>query len=214
MLSQWAKKVNLLSESATVAISDRARELQQSGVKVVNLGSGDPDFKTPSHIVEAGVNAINQGFTHYVSSKGIPELRKAITAKFQRDNNLVYDPDTEVIVTAGSKLALFITLATIIEPGDEVLYFDPAWVSYKPMIQMLGGLPVGVHLRPEDNFALDADELKMRITSRTKAMILNSPNNPTGRVLTQNELNIVEQPDRARPNAKRTKHRRKSRCRT
>ena len=191
MPSEWTKKVNLLSESATVAISDRARELQQSGVKVVNLGGGDPDFRTPSHIAEAGVNAINQDFTHYVSSKGIPELRKAITAKFQRDNNLVYDPDTEVIVTAGGKLALFITLATIIEPGDEVLYFDPAWVSHEPMIQMLGGLPVGVHLHQEDNFALDADELKMQITSRTKAMILNSPNNPTGRVLTQNELNIV-----------------------
>ena len=96
MLNRWAKKINSLSESMTVAVSDRARELQQSGVKVVNLGGGDPDFNTPPHIVEAAFDAINKGFTHYVASKGIPELRKAITAKFQRDNQLFYNPDTEI----------------------------------------------------------------------------------------------------------------------
>jgi len=143
MPGRWAKKIDLLSESMTVAVSDRARELQQRGVKVVNLGGGDPDFNTPPHIVEAAVTAMNQGLTHYVASKGIPELRKAITAKFQRDNHVAYDPDTEVIVTASGKLALYITLAAMIEPGDEVLYFDPAWVSYEPMIRMLdtGGRP-------------------------------------------------------------------------
>jgi aspartate aminotransferase len=191
MSGRWAQKIDLLSESMTVAVSDRARELQQRGVKVVNLGGGDPDFNTPPHIVEAAVKAMNQGLTHYVASKGIPELRKAITAKFQRDNHVAYDPDTEVIVTASGKLALYMTLATMIEPGDEVLYFDPAWVSYEPMIRMLDGIPVGVPLRPEDNFLLDGDVLKRRITPRTKAMILNSPNNPTGRVLTRDELNIV-----------------------
>jgi aspartate aminotransferase len=191
MPGRWAKKIDVLSESMTVAVSDRARELQQRGVKVVNLGGGDPDFNTPPHIVEAAVTAMNQGLTHYVASKGIPELRKAITAKFQRDNRVAYDPDTEVIVTASGKLALYMTLATMIEPGDEVLYFDPAWVSYEPMIRMLDGIPVGVPLRPEDNFLLDGDVLKSRITPRTKAMILNSPNNPTGRVLTPEELNVV-----------------------
>ena len=191
MQGRWALKIDSLSESMTVAVSDRARELQQRGVKVVNLGGGDPDFNTPPHIVEAAVTAMNQGLTHYVASKGIPELRKAITAKFQRDNRVAYDPDTEVIVTASGKLALYMTLATIIEPGDEVLYFDPAWVSYEPMIRMLDGIPVAVPLRPEDNFLLDGDVLKSRITPRTKAMILNSPNNPTGRVLTLEELNVV-----------------------
>jgi aspartate aminotransferase len=191
MPGRWAKKIDLLSESMTVAVSDRARELQQRGVKVVNLGGGDPDFNTPPHIVEAAVNAMNQGLTHYVASKGIPELRKAITAKLQRDNHVAYDPDTEVIVTASGKLALYIALAAIVEPGDEVLCFDPAWVSYEPMIRMLDGIPVDVPLRPEDNFILDGDVLKSRITPRTKAMILNSPNNPTGRVLTPEELNVV-----------------------
>lgn len=191
MAKRWAQKIDSLSESMTVAVSDRARELQQKGVKVVNLGGGDPDFDTPPHIVEAAVDAIKKGLTHYVASKGIPALRKAITDKFQRDNRVAYDPDTEIIVTASGKLALYIALASMLEPGDEVLYFDPAWVSYEPMIRMLDGVPVDVPLHPEDNFILDGDVLKSRISPRTKAMILNSPNNPTGRVLTPEELNIV-----------------------
>jgi aspartate aminotransferase len=158
---------------------------------VVNLGGGDPDFDTPLHIVDAATEAIRRGLTHYVASKGIPELRRAIAAKFRRDNQVAYDPDTEVIATAGGKLALYIALAAMIEPGDEILIFDPAWVSYEPMIRMLDGIPVDVPLRPEDNFILDPDALRNRITPRTKAMILNSPNNPTGRVLTPEELAIV-----------------------
>jgi len=188
---RWARKIDALSESMTVAVSDRARELQQQGVRVVNLGGGDPDFDTPPHIAAAAAAAIGQGFTHYVASRGIPELRKAIAAKFERDNGLAYDPDSEVIVTAGGKLALYITLAAMVEPGDEVLIFDPAWVSYEPMIRMLDGVPVAVPLRPEDNFVLDPDALTKRITPRTRAMILNSPNNPTGRVLAAEELATV-----------------------
>ncbi|HSM88566.1 MAG TPA: pyridoxal phosphate-dependent aminotransferase [Desulfobacterales bacterium] len=191
MAKRWAKKIDSLSESMTVAVSDRARELQQRGVQVVNLGGGDPDFDTPPHIVAAAVAAIDKGLTHYVASRGIPELRKAVAGKFQRDNHVAYDPDTEVIVTASGKLALYITLAAMLEPGDEVLYFDPAWVSYEPMIRMLGGIPAAVPLRPADNFILDGDALKKRVSPRTKAMILNTPNNPTGRVLTAEELDVV-----------------------
>ena len=191
MKLRWARKIYGLSESMTVAVSDRARELQQQGVRVVKLGGGDPDFNTPPHIAAAAAAAIGQGFTHYVASRGIPELRKAIAAKFERDNGLAYDPDSEVIVTAGGKLALYIALAAMVEPGDEVLIFDPAWVSYEPMIRMLDGVPVAVPLRPEDNFVLDPDALTKRITPRTRAMILNSPNNPTGRVLTAEELAAV-----------------------
>ena len=191
MKRRWARKIDALSESMTVAVSDRARELQQKGVRVVNLGGGDPDFDTPPHIVAAATDAIGKGFTHYVASRGIPELRQAIAAKFERDNRIVYDPDTEVIVTAGGKLALYIALAAMVEPGDEVLILDPAWVSYEPMIRMLDGVPVAVPLRPQDNFVLDHDALAKRITPRTRAMILNSPNNPTGRVLTAEELAAV-----------------------
>ncbi len=191
MIGRWASKIDSLSESMTVAVSDRARELQQKGVPVVNLGGGDPDFNTPPHIVDAANEAIRRGLTHYVASKGIPELRQAIAAKFRRDNHVAYDPDSEIIVTAGGKLALYIALTAMVEPGDEVLIFDPAWVSYEPMIRMLDGVPVAVPLRPEDHFMLDSAALKRGITPRTKAMILNSPNNPTGRVLTPEELALV-----------------------
>jgi aspartate aminotransferase len=191
MRGRWAQKIDSLSESMTVAVSDRARELQQQGAQVVNLGGGDPDFDTPPHIVAAAVEGIRRGLTHYVASRGIPELRQAIAAKFQRDNQVAYDPGSEIIVTAGGKLALFIALAAMVEPGDEVLMFDPAWVSYEPLIRMLDGIPVQVPLHPEDNFALDPAELKKRISTRTRAMMLNSPNNPTGRVLTSAELNRV-----------------------
>ena len=188
---RWAKKIDALTESMTVAVSDRARELQQRGVRVVNLGGGDPDFDTPPHIAAAAAAAIAKGFTHYVASRGIPELRQAVAAKFQRDNGVVYDPDSEIVVTAGGKLALFIALAALVEPGDEVLIFDPAWVSYEPMIRMLDGVPVEVPLRPEENFVLNPEAIRRRITRRTRAMILNSPNNPTGRVLTAQELAAV-----------------------
>jgi aspartate aminotransferase len=188
---RWARKIDALSESMTVAVSDRARELQRQGARVVNLGGGDPDFDTPPHIVAAAAAAIAKGFTHYVASRGIPELRQAVAAKFERDNGLAYDPDAEVIVTAGGKLALYIALAALVEPGDEVLIFEPAWVSYEPMIRMLDGVPAAVPLRPEDHFVLDPDALKERITPRTRAMILNSPNNPTGRVLAAAELAAV-----------------------
>ena len=188
MTNRWSKNIDLLCESATVAVNDKARELKQNGVEVVNLGGGDPDFATPGHIISSAINAINSGFTHYVASKGIPEFRKAISAKFARDNQAEYDPDSEIIVTAGGKMALFIALAAIVEPGDEVIYFDPAWVSYEPLIRILGAIPVDVPLHQEDNFELNRDELKRRISPRTKAMIVNSPNNPTGRVLTLDEL--------------------------
>jgi aspartate aminotransferase len=191
MRKPWAQKIDALNESMTVAVSDRARELQQKGVPVVNLGGGDPDFDTPPHIVAAAAEAIRKGLTHYVASRGLPELRRAVAAKFQRDNRIGYDPDTEVIVTAGGKLALYIALAAMVEPGDEVLIFDPAWVSYEPMIRMLDAVPVAIPLPPEDNFVLNADALRGRITPRTRAMILNSPNNPTGRVLTAEELAVV-----------------------
>lgn len=191
MIGKWAQKIDSLSESMTVAVSDRARELQQKGVQVVNLGGGDPDFNTPAHIVAAAVDGIRRGLTHYVASKGLPELRRAVAEKFRRDNQVAYDPDREIIVTAGGKLALFITLAAMVEPGDEVLIFDPAWVSYEPLVRMLDGVPVAIPLSPEENFALDPAALKKKITARTRAMILNSPNNPTGRVATPAELDLV-----------------------
>ena len=175
----------------TVAISDRARQLQQEGVNVINLGSGDPDFDTPQHIQDAGIDAIRKGFTHYVNSKGTPEIRKAIAAKFLHDDGLHYDENKEIIATASGKVALYISLAALVEPGDEVLVLEPAWVSYRPIVQLLGGVPVGVSLNFADNYLVTDEIIEQYITSKTKAIILNSPNNPTGRVLSDSEFNSI-----------------------
>ncbi len=183
--------VRAVEGSSTVAISDRARQLQQEGVNVVNLGGGDPDFDTPQHIQDAAINAIRQGFTHYVNSKGTPELRKAIAEKYRRDEGLTCDPATEIIATASGKVALYIALAALVDPGDEVLLLEPAWVSYRPIVELLCGKPVGVALSYADNYLVSDEILERYVTSRTKAIIVNSPNNPTGRVLSAPERESI-----------------------
>jgi len=183
--------VSALRESATVAVSDRARQLQQEGVDIVNLGGGDPDFDTPQHIQDAGIKAIRSGFTHYVNSKGTPEMRKAIAEKYQREDGVSYNANSEIIVTASGKVALYIAFTTLINPGDEVLLLEPAWVSYRPVIQLLGGVPVGVPLNVQDNFLVKDEDLENCITDKTKALLINSPNNPTGRVLSSEELESI-----------------------
>lgn len=177
--------------SPTVAISDRARQLQQEGVNVINLGSGDPDFGTPQHIQDTAIASIKDGFTHYVDSKGTPQLRKAIAEKFQREQGLTYDVNKEIIATASGKVALYIALNAVVEPGDEVLIFEPAWVSYRPIVQLLSGIPVGVPLQFETNFTITDDIIEAYVSKKTKAIIVNSPSNPTGRVLTKAELDSI-----------------------
>lgn len=192
-MPNFSQKIEALKGSSTVAISDRARSLQQQGVNVVNLGGGDPDFDTPRHIVNAGVEAIRGGQTHYVASQGIPAFRKAIAEKLSRENGLSYDPDREIVATASGKLALYIALESLLDPRDEVLYLEPAWVSYRPLIELIGGCPVAVSLSPADNFAVRSTLLERKITPRTKAILINSPNNPTGRVLGPEELQVIRE---------------------
>lgn len=192
-MPNFSQKIGALKGSSTVAISDRARSLQQQGVNVVNLGGGDPDFDTPRHIVDAGVEAIRGGQTHYVASQGIPAFRKAIAEKLSRENGLSYDPDREIVATASGKLALYIALESLLDPRDEVLYLEPAWVSYRPLIELIGGCPVAVSLSPADNFAVRSTLLERKISPRTKAILINSPNNPTGRVLGPEELQVIRE---------------------
>ncbi len=191
MTKHCSSIVRAVEGSSTVAISDRARQLQQEGINVVNLGGGDPDFDTPRHIQDAAINAIRQGFTHYVNSKGTPELRKAIAEKYRADEGLAYDPATEIVATASGKVALYIALAALVEPGDEVLLLEPAWVSYRPIVELLSGKPVGVTLDGKDDYLVSDEILAQHVTARTKAIIVNSPNNPTGRVLTAPERESI-----------------------
>ncbi len=187
----FAARMGIMQPSPTLAVSDAARRLTAEGHDVVDLGGGDPDFATPAHIIQAAAEAMESGFTHYVASSGIPSLRKAIAAKLLRDNGLTYDPNSEIIVTPGGKAAIAVSLLALVGGGDEVLIIDPGWVSYAPASQLADATPVQVPLSPDDNWTITADLLRRYVTPRTRALIFNSPNNPTGRVATPAELEAV-----------------------
>jgi aspartate aminotransferase len=172
-------------------VSDRARQLKAEGVDVIDLGGGDPDFITPEHIRKAAIDAMNAGETHYVASPGTPELRKAIANKLQKDNGVAIDPQKGIIVTPGGKAALFQAILAFVEPGVDVMILEPAWVSYTPMVELAGGRALHVGLDPDQNFAITREVLDAHVTPETRVLLLNSPNNPTGRVATSDELAIV-----------------------
>lgn len=178
--------------SVTLAVNDKAKSLQRDGKDVIALAGGDPDFDTPPHIVEAAVQAIKNGRTHYPApAKGLPEALEAVADKMARDNGVYVDPRTDVVITPGSKWALYLALATIVNPGDEVIYLEPVWVSYPPLIRIAGGAPVAVTLPEETNFTVTEALLREKVTPRTKAIMVNSPCNPSGRVLSQDEINTI-----------------------
>ena len=186
-----ATRVRNLAPSPTLAVSDRARQLKAQGIDVIDLGGGDPDFTTPEHIRRAATDAMNAGETHYVASAGLPGLRKAIADKLRTDNGVEVDPNGGVIVTPGGKQALFEAALAFVEPGVDVLIPEPAWVSYGPMVELAGGTPVPVPLDPDDNWRLTAVALDSAATPSSRILLVNSPNNPTGRVLDDDELAIV-----------------------
>ncbi len=186
-----AARVRDMAPSPTLAVSDKARALKAQGIDVVDLGGGDPDFITPEHIRQAAADAMNAGETHYVASSGIPEFRKAIATKLRDDNGIEYNWAKEVLVTPGGKASLFQAMLALVEPGVEILILEPAWVSYVPMIEIAGGTPVSVSLDPDDNFRITREKLEAKITANTKGILVNSPNNPTGRVLTQEEIDAI-----------------------
>ena len=186
-----AARVRDQAPSPTLAVSDKARALKAQGIDVVDLGGGDPDFITPAHIRQAAIDAMNAGDTHYVASLGIPALRKAIAAKLQADNGVEVDPMGGVVVTPGGKQALFEAALALIEPGADVLIPEPAWVSYAPMVELAGGRVVPVALDPDDNFRVTAKRLEAAVTPASRVIIICSPNNPTGRVFGQDELQAV-----------------------
>jgi len=191
-MKELSRVVSSIPPSETLAVSDKAKALKAAGRDVVALAGGDPDFDTPDYITAAAFQAIENGATHYPAPmKGITPLLEAIAAKMQADNGVTVKPGSDIVVTPGGKWALFLALSAILNPGDEVLYLEPVWVSYPPMIVLAGGTPVAVTLSAGDNFRITADQLREKLTPRTKALMVNSPNNPTGRVITQDELNAI-----------------------
>ncbi len=184
--------ISNIPASPTLAVNDKAKALQAAGHDVIALAGGDPDFDTPPHIVEAAIAAIRRGETHYPSPmKGIPPLLHAIADKMERENGVSVDPMSEIIVTPGGKWALYLALAAILNAGDEVLILEPYWVSYPSLVTLAGGVPVLVGLDSEANFEITAVSIRRHLTPKTKAILINSPNNPTGRVATAEEMNII-----------------------
>ena len=187
----FTDRVRSLAPSPTLAVSDRARQLKAQGIDVIDLGGGDPDFITPEHIRQAATDAMIAGETHYVASPGVPALRKAIADKLRDDNGIEIDANAGVIVTPGGKQALFEATLAFVELGVDVLIPEPAWVSYGPMVELAGGAPVPVALDPDDNWRLTPEKLAAAVTPASRLLLINSPNNPTGRVLDDDELGAV-----------------------
>ncbi len=185
-----ADALNRIQPSATIAISTKAMELKAEGRDVIGLSAGEPDFDTPDNIKDAAIKAIQSGKTKYTAVDGIPELKKAICAKFLRDNGLTYEP-AQVSVGTGGKQVLFNALMASINPGDEVIIPAPYWVSYPDIVLLCGGKPVFVETTLEDGFKLRADKLAAAITDKTKWLIFNSPSNPSGAAYTHDELKAL-----------------------
>ena len=187
MLSQKAKS---LTPSPTLALAAKAKELKAEGKDVVSLTVGEPDWNTYDHIKEAAIKAMNEGFTKYTPSNGIPELRKAIAEQTNTDLGTDFSPE-EVTVSTGGKFILFGLLQMICDPGDEVIIPAPFWVSYPTMVELAGGLPRIVTCDSSSNFKITPMLLRESLTEKTKAIILNSPSNPTGNYYTKNELDEI-----------------------
>jgi aspartate aminotransferase len=185
-----ARRLQAIKPSPTLALNSRAKALAAQGVDVVVLAAGEPDFDTPDYVKQAAVDAIRAGFTKYTPTNGILELREAVCRKLERDNGLKYTPD-QVLITAGGKQALYNLCQAVLDEGDEVLIFAPYWVSYPDMVHLAGATPVIVPTREENGFAPDPDAIRRALTPRTRAVILNSPGNPTGAVYSRAALERI-----------------------
>ncbi|WP_339239108.1 pyridoxal phosphate-dependent aminotransferase [Geobacillus sp. FSL W8-0466] len=185
-----AKRVASLTPSATLAITAKAKELKAAGYDVIGLGAGEPDFNTPRHILDAAVRAMNEGHTKYTPSGGLPALKAEIIKKFARDQGLEYEL-AEVIVCVGAKHALYTLFQVLLDEGDEVIIPTPYWVSYPEQVKLAGGVPVYVEGLEQHDFKITPEQLKQAITPRTKAVIINSPSNPTGMIYTAEELKAL-----------------------
>ena len=182
-----SENISRIKPSATMAVTNKARELKAAGVDIIGLGAGEPDFDTPDNIKKAAVEAINNGDTKYTAVDGTPSLKKAIIQKFKNENNLDYSSD-QISVGTGGKQIIFNALLASVDPGDEVIIPAPYWVSYPDIVAFAGGKSVSVECNESSNFKITAQQLSQNINEKTKWVILNSPSNPTGSCYTESEL--------------------------
>ena len=187
---ELSRKVLNIKPSATLAVTTKAKELKAAGKDIIAFAAGEPDFDTPENIREAGIEAINTGFTRYTATPGIIELREAISKKLKDDNNIEYAP-SQITVCSGAKQALANAFISIINDGDEVIIPAPFWVSYSAIVELAGGKPVIVYTKAENNFMLSKEDLENAYTEKTKALILVSPSNPTGMIASKENLQAI-----------------------
>ena len=179
-----------IEPSITLEITAKAKAMKDSGIDVVSFGAGEPDFNTPENIQNEGIRAIKEGLTRYTPASGIVELKNAICEKFKEDNNLDYKP-SNIIISSGAKHSIHNALLAILNPGDEVIFGTPYWVSYPDLVKLADGVPVYIETKEENDFKFNVEDLNRVLTDKTKAIILNSPSNPTGSIYTEEELRAI-----------------------
>ncbi|TAH63559.1 MAG: pyridoxal phosphate-dependent aminotransferase [Gottschalkiaceae bacterium] len=185
-----SKKALMIYPSVTLEITAKAKEMKEMGINVIGFGAGEPDFNTPENIQNAGIEAIQSGNTKYTATSGIPELKKAICQKLKSENNLDYKTNN-IIISNGAKQSIFNALFAILNPGDEVIMSIPYWVSYPEFIRLCDGIPIPIETKEENGFKISVRDLDYVLTPKTKALILNSPSNPTGTVYNEDELKEI-----------------------
>lgn len=185
-----SKKAMAVKPSSTLAITAKAKEMKANGVDVVGFGAGEPDFNTPDNINEAAIRAINEGFTKYTPASGIMELKQAVCDKFKKFNNISYEP-AQIVISNGGKHCLTNIFEAILNPGDEVIIPAPYWLSYPEIVKLADGVPVFIRGEKKDGYKVSAEQIKAAITPNTKALVLNTPSNPTGMIYTREELEAI-----------------------
>lgn len=188
--TRLADRLKKVTPSSTLAITSKAKKLKSEGKDVITLAAGEPDFDTPDFIKQAAIDALNQGWTKYTPSTGIPELKRSICEKLEKDNGLRYSP-SQIVVSCGAKHSIFNTMMVLLKHGDEVLIPSPYWVSYPEMAYLCEAKPVFIKTLAENNFKMTVKELEKHVTAKTKLLILNSPSNPTGCVYSDSELKEI-----------------------
>jgi aspartate aminotransferase len=185
-----ADRVRTLTPSSTLAITAKAKELKASGIDVIGLGAGEPDYNTPENILKAAAASMEAGFTKYTPAGGLPDLKKAIIAKLERDQQLTYKP-SEIMVGVGAKHVLYTLFQVILNPSDEVIIPIPFWVSYPEQVKLAGGVPVFIEGTKDQEYKVTAEQIRSAITEKTRALIINSPSNPTGMIYSEEELSQI-----------------------
>ncbi len=188
--TRLAERLKKINPSSTLAITSKAKRLKSEGKDIISFAAGEPDFDTPDFIKEKAIAAINSGFTKYTPTTGTPELKKLISAKFQKDNQLEYFSD-QIVVSNGAKHSIYNALMVLLNRRDEVLIPAPYWVSYPEMVNLCEGIPRFIKTKPENNFKITAKDLQKHITAKSKVLIINSPSNPTGAVYNRAELDEI-----------------------